>query len=266
MGQRLAARLGCDKAEDILAAMRGKPAQDIIAAADCNTSVFDYEGLFFAPVFDGWVLPKDPIAAYTGGRQRDVPLITGSTLNEGTLYLAGETVLSLEKYTSFLKARFGANYALALKMFPAQKAQDVAPAIDKVLTVAANAQPARLIAHSMEKKKSRAYLYQFTRLPNTAIARKLGAHHGVELAYVFGNLAPPESYNEVDRKLSHDMMEYWVNFAKTGNPNSKGLPEWPSYTKESDINLEFSDDIHLNQRLFMRENDFISRMRQYGYE
>jgi|WetSurMetagenome_2_1015567.scaffolds.fasta_scaffold00020_33 para-nitrobenzyl esterase len=55
------------------------------------------------------------------------------------------------------------------------------------------------------------------------------------------------------------MMEYWVSFAKTGNPNNKGLPEWPSYTIKSDINLEFSDDSHLNQRLFMKENDFISR-------
>ncbi len=188
MGQKLTAKLGCDKAEDVLAAMRAKSAQEIVAAADCKTSVFDDEGLFFAPVFDGWVLPKDPLAAYSGGQQHDVPIIVGSTLNEGNLYLADETDLSVEKYKSFLKARFADNFGKAFEMFPAYKAKDVARAIDNFLTVAANAQPARLVAQSMERKKSKAYLYQFTRLPDTAMARKLGVHHGVELAYVFGNM------------------------------------------------------------------------------
>lgn len=260
MGQQLVSRLGCDKAEDVLAAMRSKPAQEIVEAADCRTDLFDDDALFFAPVFDGWVLPGNPLAAYTDGQQHDVPLITGSTLNEGTLYLAGETALSLEKYTSFLKSRFGENCLLALEMFPAQTAQDVAPAIDRLLTVAANAQPARLIAQAMERKESRSYLYQFTRLPDTAMARKLGVHHGAELAYVFGNLVPSDSYNDTDRSLSQAMMEYWVNFARTGNPNRQGLLEWPAFTSATDINLEFSDAIHLNQHLFKKESDFITRM------
>ena len=106
MGQKLTARLGCDKAEDVLAAMRARSAQEWVAAADCKTDLFDDEALFYAPVFDGWVLPKNPLAAYSGGQQHDVPIIVGSTLNEGTLYLADETDLSVEKYKSFLKSRF----------------------------------------------------------------------------------------------------------------------------------------------------------------
>lgn len=266
MGQRLTSKLGCDKAEDVLAAMRAKSAQEIVAAADCNTSVFDYEGLFFAPVFDGWVLPKDPLAAYSSGKQHDVPIIVGSTRNEGNLYLADETDLSVEKYKSFLEARFAENSGKALKMFPAQKAKDVAPAIDKFLTVAANAQPARLVARSMEHKKSRAYLYQFTRLPNTAMARKLGVHHGVELAYVFGNMNKSDGYNNMDRGLSDKMMAYWVNFANTGNPNGPGLDDWPAYKSKSDLNLEFSNTIHTNKHLFKKECDFINRLPPYRSE
>ena len=265
MGQTLTAKLGCDKAEDILAAMRAKSAQEIVAAADCNTSVFE-EGLFFAPVFDGWVLPKNPLTAYSGGRQHDVPIIVGSTLNEGTLYLADEKDLSVEKYKSFLKARFADNFGKAFEMFPAYKAEDVARAIDHFLTVAANAQPARLVAQSMERKKSKAYLYQFTRLPDTAMARKLKVHHGVELAYVFGNMTKSEGYNDTDMELSNKMMDYWVNFAKTGNPNGKGLPYWPAYKSKSDFNLEFSDTIHTNKHLFKKECDFISRQSTYRSE
>ena len=262
MGRKLASKLGCDKAEDVLAAMRAKSAQEIVAAADCNTSVFE-EGLFFAPVFDGWVLPKNPLTAYSGGRQHDVPIIVGSTLNEGTLYLADEKDLSVEKYKSFLKARFADNFGKAFEMFPAYKAEDVARAIDHFLTVAANAQPARLVAQSMERKKSKAYLYQFTRLPDTAMARKLKVHHGVELAYVFGNMTKSEGYNDTDMGLSNKMMDYWVNFAKTGNPNGKGLADWPAYKSKADLNLEFSDTIRTNKHLFKKECDFTNQQSTY---
>ncbi|MEN6439502.1 MAG: carboxylesterase/lipase family protein [Syntrophobacter sp.] len=256
MGRQLAARLGCDRAEDVLAAMRAKSAREILAAADCSTSVFD-EGLFFAPVFDGWALPKNPLAAYSGGKQHDVPIIVGSTRNEGTHYLVDETGLSVEKYKSFLKARFADHSLQAFEMFPAYQDKDVAPAIDKVLTVGANAQPARLIAQSMELKKSNAYLYQFTRRPDTAIARKLGVHHGVEIPYIFGNLDKSDGYGGTDMKLSKEMMDYWVNFAKTGNPNGKDLVDWPAYAGKSDLNLEFSSTTHTNKHLFKKECDFI---------
>lgn len=265
MGQKLTSKLGCDKAEDVLAAMRAKSAQEIVTAADCKTSVFD-EALFFAPVFDGWVLPKDPLAAYSGGQQHDVPIIVGSTFNEGSFYLADEKDLSVEKYKSFLKVRFADNSGKAFEMFPAHKAKDVARAIDHFVTVAANAHPARFVAQSMERKKSKAYLYQFTRLPNTAMARKLGVHHGVELAYVFGNMNKSDGYNDTDIRLSHKMMDYWVSFAKTGNPNGKGLADWPAYKSKSDLNLEFSDTIRTNKHLFKKECDFISRQSTYRSE
>lgn len=259
MGEKLASALDCDKKEDVLAAMRKKSAAEIVAAADCKTSVFD-EGLFFAPVFDGKVLPENPMTTYAGGAQHDVPIITGSTLNEGNLYLIDEKDLTIEKYKSFLKARFAENFNEAFRMFPANEAKDVAKAMDKVITVGANAYPARLVAQCMGKMKSKAYLYQFTRLPDTAMARKLGVHHGVDLAYVFGNMKKSDGYNDTDMRLSEKMMDYWVNFAKTGNPNGQGLANWPEYKNESDLNLEFSDTIHTNKNLYKKECDFINTM------
>jgi para-nitrobenzyl esterase len=212
------------------------------------------------------VLPKNPLAAYSGGQQHDVPIIVGSTLNEGNIYLADETDLSVEKYRSFLKVRFADHSGKAFEMFPAHETKDVARAMDHFLTVAANAQPARLVAQSMARKKSKAYLYQFTRRPNTAMARKLGVHHGVELAYVFGNMNQSGGYNDTDLGLSKKMMDYWVNFAKTGNPNGQGLPDWPAHKSKSDLNLEFSDTIHTNKHLFKKECDFINRLSTYRSE
>jgi len=260
MGQKITARLGCHKAEDILAAMRTRSAQEWVEAADCKTDLFDDEALFFAPVFDNWVLPENPVEAYSEGRQNDVPIIVGSTLNEGTLYLANEKDLSIEKYQYFLKTRFADNSGKAFEMFPVYKAEDVGPAIDRFLTIAANAQPVRFVAQSMERKQSRAYLYQFIRLPDTATARKFGVHHGAELAYIFGNMSESDGYNDTDRVLSNQMMDYWVNFARTGNPNGQNIVYWPAYKSKSDINLEFSDAVSTNKHLFKKECDFISWM------
>ncbi|MGV8059443.1 MAG: carboxylesterase/lipase family protein [Smithellaceae bacterium] len=265
MGLKLTAKLGCDQAEDVLVALRAKSAQEIVAAADCRTGLFD-EGLFFAPVFDGWVLPGNPIAAYEGGKQHDVPMIVGSTSNEGTLYLAGEKDLSVEKYQAFLKSRFADYSAEAFEMFPANSSKDVARAIDEIITEAANACPARFVAQCMEQRKSRTYLYQFTRRPDTVTARKLGVHHGADLVYVFGNMNKSDGYDDADRELSERMMAYWVNFAKTGNPNGRGLFYWPAYKSKSDLNLEFSDVIHTNKNLFQKECDFISRVPHYLWE
>ena len=145
-------------------------------------------------------------------------------------------------------------------MFPAYNLKDAAVILDRLITAAVAAQPARFIVKSMENTNSKAYLYQFTRIPATALSRKAGAFHGVDLAYVFGNIKKEDGYNETDFDLSNKIMSYWVNFAKTGDPNGPGLPEWPAYNSSSDINMEFSDTIHTNKNLFKNECDFITLM------
>lgn len=265
MGEELSNRLGCGQTGDILACLRAKPASEIVKAADCRTSIFE-DGLFFAPVFDDRVLPSDPQAAYSTGMQLDVPMIVGSTGNEGNAYLRGERDLTMGKYQDFLKTRFGPEADEAFAMFPASGSKDVPQAIDNLITVATNAQPARFVARALGGTNSKAFLYQFTRRPDTARARELGAFHGVDLAYVFGNMKDSDGYAAVDRKLSRQVMAYWVNFAKYGNPNGPGLVEWPPYDRESDMSLEFSDGILVRQHLYEKECDFIDRVSRFHSE
>ena len=265
MGQTLARRLGCDAEPDVLAALRAASAADVVAAADCRTGLLD-DALFFAPVFDGVVLPRHPAPAFLDGSGSRVPLIAGSTADEDTVYLRAEQDLTLAKYHALLQSRFGENAPEALRVFPAASDAEVPQAINRLIATGANAQPARFMAQAADRHSTPARLYRFTRKPDTAAARSLGAFHGVDLAYVFGNMRETDGYSAADRDLSNLMMSFWIHFAKTGNPNGPGLPEWPAWNSTTSESLCFGNAVSVERNLYQVECDFLQRVSQFGLE
>jgi para-nitrobenzyl esterase len=87
-----------------------------------------------------------------------------------------------------------------------------------------------------------AYVYRFTRLAPGSDPIKVGAFHSAELAYAFGTQDfIDRPWSDRDRALSKQMQQYWTNFAKTGDPNGTGLPEWPRFgASEQDV-MELGD-------------------------
>lgn len=85
------------------------------------------------------------------------------------------------------------------------------------------------------------YLYYFDRqLPGE---NRFGAFHAADLWYAFGTLYRNwRPFEDVDYELSQRMVEYICNFARTGNPNSPGLPTWSAITSESQMAMHFSED------------------------
>ena len=79
--------------------------------------------------------------------------------------------------------------------------------------------------------KSKVFVYNFNReLPAFTPETQFGASHSGEIVYAYNNLKKlNRPWEEVDDKIADAMSSYWVNFAKTGNPNGKGLPLWEPY-------------------------------------
>jgi len=256
-GELLAQKLGCDKAEHPLAALRAKSAEEILAAANPAQGLYGKETKY-GPIVDGWTIPDDPDALFDQGKQHDVPFMMGANADEGTLFLMQMPVKSAAAYNLMVRTAAGSHADEALKLLPCKGDGDVKAAFARFSTVTAFVGPARMLARAMEQKKSPAFLYHFTRVTPIAKLLGLGATHGAEIAYVFGTFRVPSAK---DRELGNTMRACWIQFAKTGNPNRDGLPKWPAYKAASDEHLEFGDEVRIGHGLFKEACDLLDRLK-----
>jgi len=256
-GEELAAQLGCDQEEDVLACMREKTPQEILDVAYPKTEGF--EGISFGPNVDGWFLPDQPSLIFKAGKQHDVPLLVGTNADEGTLFAQD---MSLQEYHGYLVEAYGDYADEVFALFPAQSDAEVKGALQRLITELGFASSARFAAESMRNVGSKAYLYRFTKKPTDPMAASLGTFHGMEIMYVFGTNADlfRIDQSEEDLALSRTMMDYWTNFARTGDPNGQGLVEWPPYERDTDINLELGDQIITNTGLYKEACDLADSM------
>ena len=87
---------------------------------------------------------------------------------------------------------------------------------------------ARFYAEKIANSNQPVYLYFFNRTPPSS-SQTAGAFHAAELAFVHGTSTPILTLDKADLKLSDTMINYWTQFAKTGNPNAKGQAEWTTF-------------------------------------
>ncbi len=254
-GVKVAELLGASDPATALAGMRAADADAVFAAyRKVENSPFTRQGDPWGPNVDGHVIPDDPVAMYQSGRQHDVPLIVGMNGNEGALFSRNLGIDSVAKFDALVRKAIPAQADQALAHFAVKTDADVVAGMDHWIHDMYFAGPVLLHARSQANVASPGWLYHFTRVPPTTRGAALGSHHTAEIRYVFGNLTGPGTYTEplapegqepaaVDKTLSNAMMSYWVQFAKTGNPNVAGEPEWPEYKPDSDTYLELGEQI-----------------------
>jgi len=195
----------------------------------------------FAPDIDGRVLTEPVPDTYAAGKQAHVPLLAGWNADEGSFFaMHGMTVA---QWHGMAESLFKDRADEFLKLYPGDTdAQALRSAIDYGSDAFIAFGTWKWIEAQRKTGDAPVYRYHFE-LAATPSKYHPGtfAFHSDDIEYVFGTLDTRPEWNvrPEDRKLSDEMMGYWTNFAKTGNPNGEGLPNWPEYGKDNEL-------IHLN--------------------
>ncbi len=264
VGELIARRLGCDREDDVLSALRSRSVDEIMTAAH-PASPFFGEGIRFVPVIDRWLIPDLPASMLAGRQQLKVPVLVGANLDEGTIFVALLQGFDVDAYRRSIRAAFRDRADDVLARFPVVRDADVKPALARVLGYSSFVAPARRLARSMADIGSRAYLYEFTRVRPGTPATRFGAFHGAEIPFVFGTFgrvspAGPSEIDAADRALSQAMMGYWIRFAATGDPNADGTPAWPRYASRGDVWLELGSEIRARAGVAREFCDFFDHV------
>lgn len=268
VGQALTTALGCDGDPHPIQSMRHLDADSILAAAEPSQGLFG-QGTRFWPVVDGWLIPDDPGLLFDQRHSHDVPVLAGTVADEGTIFINGQLPpLTVRQYQQLIEDNFEPFADDVLDLFPARSFLETHAALNGVVTDSAFVTPTRSLVEAQCQRSSRVFLYHFTRAPLLAEIMSLGAFHSLEISYVFGNLEGPlfADLNPHDRQLAEAMGDYWVQFARSGDPNLDHLPFWVPYTPDARAHLKLDREIEMDWDLHAEACDLFETIAHWQRE
>jgi para-nitrobenzyl esterase len=211
-------QLGCSAGEATLVCLRAADPAVLVE----NTLQFTQ------PAYGTAVLPESPAKAMKAGRFHRVPVLSGNNHDESTPWLAAFNggVLTAADYPRLVTDMVGAQQAAkVLREYPLARYGSAAVAWAAVTTdrvwsctqVANDQQAARKVP---------VYAYEFADKHSPLSQPGQGAAHAVELPYLFSLGGYEFPLTDAQKQLSEQMLDYWTAFARSGNPNGPGRPQW----------------------------------------
>ena len=231
-----------------LAKLRALKVEDIVDGGQ-ETDGQNGPRIYSGPILDGKLVVETAETAYMAGRQPKLPIMIGNCSAE-----IGGPFVSNKKTKEELFASLGDLEAEAKAAYDPNGTKDFNEVIAKFNTDWVWGEPARMTARVFLAKGAPTYMYQFGYVPTAAQQRSpYGAGHGSEVSFVFNTLdaprfGPPSKPTDAEYELAKKMNTYWANFAKTGNPNGAGLPNWPLYNNQNQDML----DVELDGKIIVK--------------
>jgi len=233
IGGRLLAGVGLD-GNITSRRLRELSAQDLL---DAGSS--ELKGHRFAAAVDGLTMIRQPIEALPDTQSGNLEILIGTNADEWYLYLDPAT--GQQDVISWINDE-APEFAGSLQSEVAAET-DPRKALDRLMTARDSLCPSRDAAAAISAQGGQAYVYYFKRVRPGAGGLTAGAYHGAETPYVFDrhdNWLPIE---QVDRDLTSAMEDYWVQFARNGDPGIRGRPGWPTYVSGRPYVMEFGQEI-----------------------
>jgi para-nitrobenzyl esterase len=201
-------------------------------------------GMNWQAVIDNIVFDDFPKQKFESGNFNKVPLIIGSNSEEMSLS-APQNVLPF-MVTVLINQYVPAPYqSQAAALYPpGTTAAEARESYVGILTDAQFTATTRRVARCVSQNQIEpVFRYFFTHKHAFSPLTELGSYHGMELFYVFNTwedatLGSGPLFSPQDDSVQTNMLQYWANFAATGNPNGPGLPVWPDYDAGPDCFLE----------------------------
>ena len=181
------------------------------------------------PIVDGHVIPAPLAEIFAAGKENPVDLLTGWNADDAVIFGAPKNA---EAYRQQVLSQFGSSAGTMLGAYPGTTDSEalisqLQMSRDMVFAV----QNFSWARWQSAQRGAKVYLYFFARrLPATPAFAKYGAFHCGEIAYALDNLEfLHRPWEAMDHQLASKMSDYWLNFARTGNPNGQTVPEWPPF-------------------------------------
>jgi para-nitrobenzyl esterase len=207
-------------------------------------------GFAFGPVVDGKILPTHPFDPVASPMSATIPILVGCTMHEQSFMVLGRDDDAFNMDEAGLRKRITAlaGEAKAARVIDTYKKAYPGKSPSEIYFLASTDRGMRLNAIRLAERKyaqgkAPVYMYLFAwRTP--ALGGTMGAPHTVEIPFVFDNTDIPKVMTaggpEV-KALAAKTSEAWIQFARNGNPNHKGLPNWPAYTPAERATMVFDN-------------------------
>ncbi|MFX1388353.1 MAG: carboxylesterase/lipase family protein, partial [Promethearchaeota archaeon] len=224
-------------------------------------------GLAFRPLIDGEILPVHPLTVFKEGKCKNIDLMMGTNLHEAKL------LTSLNPLTRKINDEKAIILYLGMMGINSEKARYIIDTYKKARAGIFSNEPKELldsiatdlmfrvatlqILEAQSAYQPNTYNYLFT-WETSVYNGLLGACHALELPFIFNTFEDPGMKafigNATDTgNLCETMMDAWLSFAHSGNPNHEGLPEWPTYDKKSRATFLFGKELKISNALFEKE-------------